>query len=85
MVLCDPNNHKREDYIIGFIDSNFQNNFYTTIAHSEVENNQIHSKCVYIDIENAKQNLLLKQLFAIDITKANTEIILITPIAMILY
>lgn len=51
-------------------DNNFENDFDATIADIKIKADQLYSKYVYSDIDNRKQNPILKLLFAIDNIKS---------------
>lgn len=52
--------------------NNFANNLNITIADTKIEVNKFYSRCVYSDINNKKQNPILKLLFAIVNIKLET-------------
>lgn len=55
-------------------DDNFENDLITAIADTEIEADQLYSGYVYSDIDDRRQNLILKLLFAIDNIKLKTTV-----------
>lgn len=49
----------------------FENDFNAIIADTKIEADQIYG-CIYSDIDNERQNLMLKLLFAINNIKLKT-------------
>lgn len=72
LVLCDPDSQEREGYAASLRDDNFENNLDAAIAETEIEADQLHSGCVYSDIDDGRQNPTLKLLSAIDNIKSGT-------------
>ena len=50
----------------------FENNLNTIIANTKIEWGQLYSSCVYNNIDNRRQNLILKLLSAINNIKLKT-------------
>lgn len=69
-MLCDPNSQEREDYAASLRDNNFENNFDAAIADIKIEADQLYSRCIYNDIDNRRQDSILKLSSAIDNIKS---------------
>lgn len=72
LVLCDPDSQEREGYAASLRDDNFENDLDVAIAETKIEADQLHSGCVYSDIDDGRQNPILKLLSAIDNIKSGT-------------
>ena len=53
-------------------DDNIENDFDAAIADTKIKVDQLHSECMYSDINNARQNSILKFLSIIDNIKLGT-------------
>ena len=71
-MLCDSDSQEREGYAALLHDDNLENDLDTAIAETEIEADQLHSGCVYSDINDGRQNPTLKLLSAIDNIKSRT-------------
>lgn len=80
--MYDPNSQKREGYATLLCDNNFKNNL---IANTKIEKDQLHSGCMYSDINNRKQDLTLKLLFAINNIKSKTMVVSDITVPIIIY
>ena len=65
IVHYNVNQRKCESYVTNLNDSNFENDLNTTIASTSIERDYINTGCVYNDIDNQRQNLILQLLFAV--------------------
>lgn len=70
--MCDPDSQKQESYAALLRDNNFENNLDAVIAETKIEVDQLHSGCVYSNIDNETQNATLKLLSATDNIKSET-------------
>ncbi len=59
LVHCDSDQHKRQYYTIDLCDGNFENDLNATIASGGIEGDHINSGCVYINIDDGRQNPIL--------------------------
>lgn len=66
-------------------DDNFENDPDTAIADTKIEADQLHSRYVYSDINDGRQNPILKLLFAIDNIKSGTMLIQDNAVSVITY
>ena len=72
LVLYNPDNQKQEGYLASLHNNNFENNYNTIIADIKIKANQLHSRYMYSDIDNKRQDLILKLFFAINNKKSKT-------------
>ena len=84
-MLCNFNSRKQEDYVALLYNNNFKNDFDTAIANTKIQADQLYSRCIYSNINNRKQNLILKLLSAIDNIKLAIIIISRTIFSIITY
>ena len=54
LVFCDLDSQEREVYTASLRDDNFENDFDTSIAETEIEADQLHSGYVYSGINNGR-------------------------------
>lgn len=50
--------------------NNFEKNLNIAIANTKIKADELHSKCIYNDIDNGRQNQILKLLSTIDNIKS---------------
>ena len=72
-------------YIALLHDDNFENNLDAAIADTKIEADQLHCRYMYSDINNRKQNLILKFLSAIDNIKSKLTVASDTAFPTIIY
>lgn len=70
MINCNSDHYKHKEYITDLCDSNFENNLDATIANTSIKKDHINNGCVYSDINNKRQNLMLRLLLVIGNIKA---------------
>lgn len=66
-------------------DNNFENILDAVIANTKIEVNELYNRYVCGDIDNRRQDSILKLLFAIDNIKSKTTLILDIVILVITY
>lgn len=84
-MLYNFDSQEREGYTALLHYDNFENNLDTTIADTKIEADQLYSGYVYSDINDRKQNPILKLLFAIDNIKSKTTVANNTAFPIITY
>lgn len=72
LILCDFDSQKRESYATLLRDNNFENDFDIVITDIKIEIDQLYNRYVYGDINNKRENLILKLLSAINNIKSRT-------------
>lgn len=85
LLLCDLDSQELEDYIALLHDDNFENDLDTAIANTGIETDQLHNGCVYGDIDNRRQDSILKLLSTIDNIKSKTMVASGTAVLIITY
>lgn len=65
VVNCNLKHYKRLGYIIDLCKGNYENDFYAAITNTEIKKDHIYSSCIYNDIDNRRQNLILRFLSTI--------------------
>lgn len=66
IVNCNFNYYKYLGYIANICKNNYKNNYYTGITDTNIQKNHLYSSCIYININDRKQNLILQLLSVID-------------------
>lgn len=74
MIHYNSNEYKRADYVTDLCNCNFKNNFDATIANISIKRDHINSSCVYSNIDNKRQNLILQLFSAVGNIEATTSI-----------
>ena len=70
IVHCNSNQHECKGYLTDLCDGNSENNLDAAIASTGIERDHINSGCVYSNINDKRQNPILRHLSAVGNIKA---------------
>lgn len=66
VVLMNQDSKKRKRFVTDLNTRNDKNDLYYVFKTAEIENIDLSSSCIYTDINETRQNLSLKLIFAIN-------------------